>query len=225
MVVDTWLDPATPDDHMSRPPHPKVAETDHDILEVIQHRWSPRAFDAAGDVSEADLARLFEAARWAPSSANEQPWRFVVASARRDDEAFAAMLDALAPKNQAWAKHASALVLTAVRLTFERNGAPNAMAWYDAGQAVAFLSLQATADGLATRQMRGFDADRARAACAVPAEFEPTVMIAIGRVGDPEHLEVEFHRSAEVQPRQRRALREFVFGGTWGSAFGEDRST
>jgi len=205
---------------MSRPLHPKVAETDHDILEVIRHRWSPRAFDAAGDASDAELQRLFEAARWAPSSANEQPWRFVVASARRNPVAFAAMLDALTPKNQAWAKHAAALVLTAVRLTFERNGAPNAMAWYDAGQAVGFLSLQATADGLATRQMRGFDADRARTACAVPPEFEPTVIIAIGRLGDPEALEVELHRSAEMQPRQRRPLREFVFVETWGSAFG-----
>ncbi|MEO8481715.1 MAG: nitroreductase family protein [Acidobacteriota bacterium] len=200
---------------MSDPDHPKIASADHEILDVIRHRWSPRAFDAAGDVSDAELHRLFEAARWAPSSANEQPWRFVVASARRTPEAFAAMLDALNPKNQAWAKHAAALVLTAVRLTFERNGAPNTAAWYDAGQAVGFLSLQATADGLATRQMVGFDPERVRTASGMPTLFEPTVVIAIGRVGDPERLEVETHRNAELQPRQRRPIREFVFWGTW----------
>jgi nitroreductase len=195
--------------------HPKIANADHDILDVIRHRWSPRAFDAAGEVSDVDLLRLFEAARWAPSSANEQPWRFVVASARRTPEAFAAMLDALTLKNQAWARHASALVVAAVRLTFERNGAPNTAAWYDAGQAVGFLSLQATADGLATRQMLGFDGDRLRAACAMPTLFEPTVVIAIGRVGDPERLEVETHRQAERQPRQRRPLSDSVFWGKW----------
>jgi nitroreductase len=202
---------------MSGSGHPKIANADHDILDVIRHRWSPRAFDATSDVGDAELQRLFEAARWAPSSANEQPWRFVVASARRTPEAFAALLDALTPKNQAWAKHASALVLAAVRLTFERNGAPNSAAWYDAGQAVGFLSLQATADGLATRQMLGFDVERMRAASAMPTLFEPTVVIAVGRVGDPERLEVETHRSAELQPRQRRPIREFVFWGTWGT--------
>lgn len=201
---------------MSGTGHPKIANADHDILDVIRHRWSPRAFDADTDVSDADLRRLFEAARWAPSSANEQPWRFVVASARRTPEAFAALLGSLTPKNQAWAKHASALVLTAVRLTFERHGTPNPAAWYDAGQAVGFLSLQATADGLATRQMVGFDVERARTACDIPPLFEPTVVIAIGRVGDPERLEVETHRNAELQPRQRRPMREFVFWGIWG---------
>src|SRR5204862_8143670 len=110
-------------------------------------------------LTDAYLLRMSEAARLAPTTANEQPLRFVVASSRRTPDAFAALLDVLTPKNQAWAKHASALILTAVRLTFERNGAPNSAAWYDAGQAVGFLSLQATADGLAARQMVGFDVE------------------------------------------------------------------
>jgi nitroreductase len=204
---------------MTDVPHPKIADADHDILDVIRDRWSPRAFDADVDVGDADLARLFEAARWAPSSANEQPWRFVVTSARRQPEAFAALLASLTPRNGLWAKHAPALVLLAVRLTFERNDAPNRLAWYDAGQATGFLSLQATAMGLATRQMQGFDAAVARAACAVPDAFEPAVIVAVGRSGDPDRLEAETHRAAERQPRQRRPLQEFVFRGTWGRGF------
>lgn len=203
---------------MSKRPHPKVADAEHDILDVIRHRWSPRAFDST-DVTDDELRRLFEAARWAPSSANEQPWRFVSANALKNPAAYEALLASLTVKNQAWAKHAPVLVLVAVRLTFEKFGTANTLAWYDAGQAVGFLSLQATADGLAIRQMQGFDVERARAACDVPNLFEPTVVMAIGRVGDPQRLEVDSHRDAERQPRQRRPLDEFVFEGTWGRPF------
>jgi nitroreductase len=205
---------------MADDPHPKVASADHEILDVIRHRWSPRAFDADADVGDAELRQLFEAARWAPSSANEQPWRFVVATSRRSPDAFASLLDALEPRNQAWARHAAALALVAIRLTFERNGAPNAMAWWDAGQAVGFLSLQATAMGLAIRQMAGFDVERARTACGVPSLFEPAIVMAIGRAGDPDRLEAEKHRAAERQPRERRPIDAFVFDGTWGTGFG-----
>jgi nitroreductase len=205
---------------MADDPHPKVASADHEILDVIRRRWSPRAFDAAQDVSDAELRQLFEAARWAPSSANEQPWRFVVATSRRNPGAFAALLDTLEPRNQGWARHAAALVLVAIRLTFERNGAPNAMAWWDAGQAVGFLSLQATAMGLAMRQMAGFDVERARTACDVPSLFEPAIVMAIGYAGDPDRLEVEKHRAAELQPRERRPIDAFVFDGRWGEGFG-----
>jgi nitroreductase len=196
--------------------HPKVAHVDHQILEVIRQRWSPRAFDATVDVSQADLARLFEAARWAPSSANEQPWRFVVASARRSPGVFAALRDVLSPRNQLWAKQAPVLVLAAVRTTFERNDAENALAWYDAGQAIGFLSLQATAMGLGIRQMQGFDPEGARSAVGVPQPFEPAVIIAIGRPGDPDELEADSHRTAERRPRERRPIHDFVFEGTWG---------
>jgi nitroreductase len=204
---------------MTDAPHPKVANADHEILEVIRHRWSPRAFDASAAVTDADLGAMFEAARWAPSSANEQPWRFVVASITRTPDVHAGLLASLTPKNQAWARNAPVLVLIAVRLTFERNGAPNPAAWYDAGQAVGFLSLQATAGGLAVRQMAGFDPEMARSVCGVPTLFEPAVVMAIGRPGDPEHLESDAHRQAERQPRQRRPLTEFVFDGAWGTAF------
>jgi nitroreductase len=204
---------------MAELPHPKSATPDHDILDVIRDRWSPRAFDPLSPVSDATLARLFEAARWAPSSGNEQPWRFVVVSARRSPAEFAAFVDVLTPRNQLWAKRAPVLVLLSIRTTFERHGTPNTLAWYDAGQAIAFLSLQATAIGLGIRQMQGFDIERARAVAGVPDPFEPAVVVAIGRPGDPAHLEADSHRAAERQPRQRRPIDEFVFTGTWGRAF------
>lgn len=197
--------------------HPKIARTDHEILDVIRHRWSPRAFDATQDVSRGDLRRLFEAARWAPSSGNEQPWRFVVVSRTRAPEPFARLVDALTPKNQTWAAAAPVLVLVAVRSTREKNDARNTHAWYDAGSAVAFFTLQATASGLAARQMQGYDAERARAACDVPAPFEPAVIIAVGVAGDPSGLTIDAHREDEHRPRQRRALDEFVFENTWGT--------
>lgn len=199
--------------------HPKVAATDHDVIDLIRERWSPRAFDAAAAVSDAELHCLFEAARWAPSSGNEQPWRFVCTDRVRTAEAHAGLLEAISPKNRAWAQHAPVLVLVAVRSTFERNGIANSHAFYDAGQAVALLSLQATAVGLGVRQMQGFDPGRARVACSVPQEFEPAVVMAIGRAGDPDALEIEMHRVAEREPRQRRRLAEFVFQGVWDRRF------
>ena len=199
--------------------HPKIAKADHEILDVIRRRWSPRAFDGSRDVSSDDLRRLFEAARWAPSSMNEQPWRFVVTDRTRSPEVFAALVESLTGKNPFWASAVPVLVLVVVRRTTERDESENAHAWYDTGQAVGFLTLQATSMGLSVRQMEGFDHDRARRACDVPAPFEPAVLMAIGYAGDPETLKLERHREAELQPRQRRSLDTFVFEGKWGQAF------
>ena len=208
---------------MSDPSHPKVAQPDHEILDVIRHRWSPRAFNADEDVPLADLQRLFEAARWAPSSRNEQPWRFVVAHRRRTPDGFAALLACATSKNQAWAAAAPVLVLVTVRANHEAIDIANTHAWYDAGQAVAFLTLQATSAGLSVRQMQGFDPVMAREVCAVPPPFEPAVVMAIGFAGDPSTLTVPGHREAELAPRSRRSLTEFVFEGVWGNSWvGED---
>ncbi|MEZ5316721.1 MAG: nitroreductase family protein [Vicinamibacterales bacterium] len=195
--------------------HPKTAGTDHEILEVIRTRWSPRAFDPDRAVDRADLLRLFEAARWAPSSSNEQPWRFVLADRRDQPEAFDRLLGTLTGSNPDWAARAPVLLLVTVREDFERYGVANAHAYYDTGQAVAQLTMQATALGLGVRQIAGFDPDRAREACAVPAPFRPAVVIAIGYAGDPATLAREKHRAAEGAPRKRRPLREFVFAGRW----------
>ena len=199
--------------------HPKVARADHDVHELIRQRWSPRAFDEARDVARAELARLFEAARWAPSSENEQPWRFIVMRRDPGSAVCGAMMASLTPGNRAWAAAAPVLALVAVRLTLERNESVNPLAWYDAGQAVALLTIQATSQGLSVRQMAGFDRDAARQACGVPAGFEPAVVMAIGHAGDPEKLALEKHRDAEKQPRRRKALGDFVFEETWGRVF------
>src|SRR5262245_39124633 len=106
--------------------HPKIANTDHEILDVIRRRWSPRAFDGSRDVSPDDLRRLFEAARWAPSSMNEQPWRFVVADRKRSPDPYAALVDSLTGKNPFWAASAPVLVLAVVRSTNERDETENA---------------------------------------------------------------------------------------------------
>ena len=195
--------------------HPKHAASDHDILDVIRRRWSPRAFDADRDVMPADLRTMFEAARWAPSSFNEQPWRFVVANRRRTPEAFDALIRTLLPNNEGWARHAPVLILVAIRTMLNRTGGQNQHAWYDAGQAVGYLTLQATSLGLSIRQMEGFDRDAARAACAVPGDFDPIVVMAVGYTGDPGALVTERHRVAEVQPRERQPVSDFVFEAVW----------
>ncbi len=201
--------------------HPKHAQPAHDIHDLIRRRWSPRAFDPARDVSRADLLRLFEAARWAPSSMNEQPWRFVVATRSGTPEAFDRFLRALHPANQSWASAAPVLLLVAAHSIVGRSGAQNTHALYDTGQGVAFLTLQATAMGIAVRQMEGFDASHARDAAHVPADFAVVVMAAIGYPGDPAELPTERHRTAESSPRQRRPIAESLFLGDWGKTFGE----
>jgi hypothetical protein len=133
-----------------------------------------------------------------------------------------AIVGTLTGKNPLWAGAAPVLVLTSVRVTLERNESPNAHAWYDTGQAVAMLTIQATSQDLVARQMEGFDRERARTACGVPAPFEPAVVMAIGYLGNPESLVHDVHRAAEVKPRERRPISDFVFDGSWGTPFGPD---
>jgi nitroreductase len=199
--------------------HPKIAQTEHDVLDLIKARWSPRAFDPDHPVSRDDLRRLFEAARWAPSSRNAQPWHFVVADRVASRETFEALQQTLVGKNPDWAPAAPVLVLVAVRTTLESDDSVNRSAVYDTGQAVALLTLQATALGLGVRQMGGFDRKRARESLGVPAPYEPAVVIALGYPGDPAALAIESHRQEEREPRERRPLSAFVFDGVWGRAF------
>ena len=196
--------------------HPKHAAADHEVLAIIRERWSPRAFDTTRALSLDDLWRLFEAARWAPSSRNEQPWRFVVTHREHSPEAYHSLLSSLGANNQSWAITAPALILTAVQLVLEQTGEMNQNAYYDTGQAVGFLTLQAQSQGLAIRQMEGFSHAVAREVCHVPEGFEPAVVMAVGYPGSPEALPSEKHRAAEVTPRKRRKASDFVFDGTWG---------
>ncbi|MEI6243947.1 MAG: glutaminyl-peptide cyclotransferase [Acidobacteriota bacterium] len=190
--------------------HPKVAKTDHDVLDVIKARWSPRAFDITRPVSREAQLQLFEAARWAPSSANEQPWQFIVGDRFTNPDAFASMLATLDESNQSWAQYAPVLMLVTARAEGERFKGPNQFAKYDTGQAVTLLSVQATAMGIGVRQVAGFDSHRAGNACHVDAPFEPVVMIAFGYPGEPHVLPNAKHRAAETQPRARRPVSEFV---------------
>lgn len=189
--------------------HPKIAKTDHDVLDVIRARWSPRAFDASRAVSPDAQFQLFEAARWAPSSANEEPWEFIVADRFTSPGGFAAMLSALNDSNQSWAQYAPLLVMAVARTETRKYG-PNRFALYDTGQAVALLTVQGTSMGMGVRQMAGFDHEKARRACDVPAAFEPIVVMAIGYAGEPHVLPNEKHRVSETQPRARRPITEFV---------------
>jgi len=191
----------------------KPAAVDHPIHDLLLRRWSPRAFEPR-TLPEPELRSLLEAARWAPSCFNEQPWRFLVA--RREDESeFARMLSLLSPSNQEWAKDASVLLITATSTRFARNGKPNRHAWHDVGLAIAQLSVQATSLGLFVHQMAGVRAADAAAEYGVPEGFEVVTAVAIGYPGDPERLPAE-RRDSERAPRARRLQSEQVFAGSWG---------
>lgn len=195
----------------------KRAETDHEILSLLADRWSPLAFAPRAIPDEA-LGSLMEAARWAPSCFNDQPWFFMVAR-RQDDEEFARMLDCLVEGNRVWAHNASVLMITAARTTFQRNGKPNRFAAHDLGLAVGGLLVQATAMGLIVHQMGGFDPAKARESYGIPEGFEPMTAIAIGYRDDPSTLS-EGMREREMQPRERKPLSSFAFSGRWDSPAG-----
>jgi nitroreductase len=193
----------------------KQVTPDHPIHELLTRRWSPYAF-ADRPVSDDDLRCLFEAARWAASSYNEQPWRYIVAR-KSDGEEFDRLLSCLVEPNQLWAKAAPVLALGCVSLNFERNGKPNAAAIHDLGLASASLTLEATARGLHVHQMIGILPEKAREVYRVPEGVEPKTALAIGYLGDVNALP-ESLKPRDLAPRQRKPLREFVFGGQWGTA-------
>lgn len=192
----------------------KRAKTDHPVLDVIERRWSPRAFDPRPVPADA-LRSMFEAARWAASSYNEQPWRYVVAVRGQEPE-FERMLGCLVEFNRDWARHAGAVALSYASKRFSRNDKPNAHGWHDVGQATAYLALQATELGLFVHQMAGIDRDACRATWDVPDEFEPVAAFAVGYPGDADSLPDDL-RKQERSERTRRKQSEIVFSGTWGS--------
>ncbi len=189
------------------------AVTDHPVHDLIASRWSPYSF-ANRSVSDEDLRSLFEAARWAPSSYNEQPWTYIVAK-KEDADGFARLLSCLVEGNQAWAKAASVLVLGVSRLHFAHNGKPNRAALHDLGLAAANLLLEATARGISVHQMIGILPDKARELYSVPEGYEPLTAMAIGYAGDPGESP-ETLRARDSTRRPRRSLKEFVFGSEWG---------
>lgn len=194
----------------------KIAPIDHPIHELIARRWSPRAFTGE-PVNREQLLTLLEAARWAPSCFNEQPWRFLVAT-RDKPAAFDAMLQCLSEGNRSWAVNAAALLITVASTRFAGSGKHNRHAWHDVGLATALLSVQATALGLAVHPMAGFDAAAVRSGYGVPEEFEPVAAIAIGHTGNADTLP-EPMRERERAPRIRKPLAELVYEGAWQERF------
>lgn len=174
---------------------------------LLQQRWSPRAFVPGKPLSAEQIRLLFEAARWAPSSWNEQPWRYWYAA--WGEPGFDDLLDVLVEANRRWARHASLLILSAAAMRFRRNGKPNKHAWYDTGQANFALTMQATAMGLYVHQMGGFSADKAKTLLALPDDIEPVVMIAVGYKGDPDTLDPDL-RAQETPHKERLPLDELV---------------
>ncbi len=193
----------------------KQASPDHPIHELIARRWSPYAF-ADRPVSDDDLRSLFEAARWAASSYNEQPWTYILATKGEPDE-FDRLLSCLVEGNQGWAADAPVLALGCTSLRFTRNGKPNAAAIHDLGLASATLTLEATARGLVVHQMIGILPDKARELYLIPEGVQPVTGLAIGYAADPSTL-AEKYRERDLAPRSRKPLNEFVFDGEWGVA-------
>ncbi|HXJ46591.1 MAG TPA: nitroreductase family protein [Candidatus Dormibacteraeota bacterium] len=189
------------------------APVEFPVNELIQNRWSPRAFSDKL-VPQEVLRSLFEAARWAPSSNNEQPWAYIVAT-KDDAENFEKSLGALVEFNANWAKKAPVLVIAVAELAFAKSNAPNRNAQYDVGAASLQLSIEATARGLVVHQMAGFDPETAKEAYDIPQGWEPIAAMAIGYPGDASSLP-EPLQSREKAPRSRKRIREFVMSGQWG---------
>lgn len=187
----------------------KPAETTAPLHPLLAERWSPRSFDNSADLPDEAVLSLLEAARWAPSSNNGQPWRFAVA--RRGEHLFTELAAALAGFNQHWAPRAAALVVAAVE-TVDADQNPRKSADFDLGLAVAALCTQATALGLVTHQMGGFSAAKVRTALNLDETVKPVVVIAVGPQGPANLLEPEL-RSREEGPRSRRPLSEIVLRG------------
>jgi nitroreductase len=191
----------------------KPAPTELPLLDPIAQRWSPRAFSERAPTDD-ELALVFEAARWAPSCFNDQPWRFLVV--RRDEPEFADAVAGLVAQNQAWAQHAPVLGFSLARQSFAHNGQPNRHAWYDLGAAMALLSIQAASLGLMVHQMAGIVGDVVRERFAVPEELDVAVGFALGWPGDPEAL-AEPYKTRELAERSRIGLEEVLLRGRFGA--------
>jgi nitroreductase len=188
-----------------------AAPVNYPIHSLLKHRWSPRAF-ADRDVEPEKLQSLFEAARWAASCYNAQPWHFVMAT-RREPDAFARVLSCFVEFNQGWAKGAPVIGISVAKLNFD-DGNANRHAYHDVGQAAANLAIEAAAEGLQLHQMAGIIVDKAREVLSIPAGYDPVAGFALGYPGDPETLPDKL-RERESAPRQRKEVSSFVHDGSW----------
>ena len=194
-------------------PAQKLPKTAQPIHKLIKHRWSPVGFNRERDIERETLLSILEAARWAASSFNLQPWRFIVAP-RQNPQEFQKAFAVLREGNQTWARHAAVLMI-AVTQRLRETAAPNRHAFHDLGLAVSQMVLQALDHGVYAHQMAGIHPEKAREIYQIPDEFEPFTAIALGyRATNLDHLD-DGQREREAAPRQRNTLNEFVFAGTW----------
>jgi nitroreductase len=188
---------------------------DHPIEPLFLRRWSPRAMSGER-LSEEEMLTLFEAARWAPSTYNEQEWRFLYAL--RDTPNWPIFFDLLVEGNRVWCQRAALLCVITAHKVFARNGKPNPVHVFDSGMAFENLALQGAAIGLVVHGMQGFDFEKARTVLNVPDDYVVCAMFAAGRPGDPNQLPPEM-RKREV-PSQRKPLREIICEGRFGFRYG-----
>ena len=208
-AFDAMAAQATADDDQTH----KKADTSAPVLPLIARRWSPVGFDPTRLIDAATLRSILEAGRWAASSYNLQPWRFIVAR-RQDEAAFGKMLDLLREGNQTWAGKAAVLMICAAH-KHGRGDAINRHASHDLGQALAQMSLQALRFDIYTHQMAGFYPDKSREAYGIPEAYEPFTAAAFGyRVADASQLS-DAHQQRDSSLRQRQPLPELVFGDAW----------
>lgn len=190
----------------------KIASSDYDIHKLIKKRWSPRAF--ADKLVDRELLRqLFDAARWAPSSYNEQPWRFIVATKDQPEE-YERLLKVLGEFNKQWAVTAPVLMLTLTKDHFDKNKRSNKHAAHDLGQAVSYMTLEATRHDIYLHQMAGILPDKANKLFNIPEYYTPMTMIALGYLGDMEVLPEDLQAKEKGQ-RRRLNIDEIVFRGAW----------
>ena len=198
--------------HMIDPEVQKTRIPEYTINDVIINRWSPRSFEPS-EISDKDLFSLFESARWAPSSSNSQPWRFIYA--KRNSKDWNVLFDLLVDFNKQWCADASALVVILSRKNFEHNGQPSITHQFDTGAAWENLAIQAVSQGLVTHAMAGFDYVKAQKNLEVPIDFDVMAMVAIGKRGPKEKLSAEL-QSREV-PNTRKPLSDIVMQGKFGN--------
>lgn len=193
----------------------RFAITSVPIHELLARRWSTRAFDAGKPVSREQLTVLLEAGRWAPSCNGDEPWRYLIWDKRRDPAGWQKAFECLSENNKKWVKNVPLLMLSCAGSIFEATGKPNRWTQHDTGAASVSMALQAEAMGLMVHQMGGFDAEKARAAFNIPAEYTPMAMIAVGYQASPDVLDEET-KAKELRPRARKPLAERFFEGGWG---------
>lgn len=194
-------------------PLDKPADTNRPIIPAIRERWSPRAF-ADRRVPPEHLATVLEAGRWAASSSNIQPWRFIVATSD-DPAALATAVSCFDEGNQRWVRLAPVLMFSCTAKN-RPNGRANRHAWYDLGQAIATMSVQATALGLRIHQAGGIETELVRKTYVVPDDFDICSGIALGYPGEPEQLPDDL-AAREREPRTRRPVSDFAFSGRFGT--------